>query len=112
MNSPPSSQFESQGASQTTGGIFWGRAYGNNLNQADFAEEDNLIVPITGEVYLYITAQNPAEWNLATMSRQVIKHEVTNSLAGVLKEIGDRHSPVWRKCELFRNEIYLLLFTQ
>ena len=112
MNSPPPSRFELQGASRTTGGIFRGRAYGNNLNQADFAEEDDLIVPITGKVYLYITAQNPAEWNLATMSRQVIKHEVTDSLAGVLEEIGDRHSPVRRKCELFRNEMYSLLFRQ
>ena len=52
MNSPPSSRFESQGAFRITGGIFRGRAYGNNLNQTDFAEEDNLIVPITGKVYL------------------------------------------------------------
>jgi len=38
INSPPSSQFESQGASRTTGGVFQGRAYSNNFNQADFAK--------------------------------------------------------------------------
>lgn len=31
-----------QGASRTTGGIFWGNAYGNKLNHADFELEDDL----------------------------------------------------------------------
>jgi len=113
MNSPPPSQFELQGSSRMTGGIFRGRAYGNNLNQADFAEEEDALIPIVGKVYLYITAQDSAEWNLATMNRQVIKLEVTNSLRAVLEEIGDRHSPVRRKWQLLNHEtLLILLFRQ
>jgi len=97
MDSPPPSRFELQGASRTTGGIFRGRAHGNNLNQADFAKEEDSSIPIVGKVYLYITSQDPSQWILEKMNRQVIKHAVTNSLVGVLEEIGDRHSPVRRK---------------
>ena len=97
MDSPPPSHFELQGASRTTGGIFRGRAHGNNLNQADFADEEDSSIPIVGKVYLYITSQDPSQWILEKMNRQVIKHAVTNSLVGVLEEIGDRHSPVRRK---------------
>ncbi len=65
----------------------------------DFAKEEDSLVAIIGKVYLYITLQNPAQWNLATMNCQVIKYEVITSLAAVLQEIGDRHSPVRRKCQ-------------
>jgi len=108
----PSSRFELQGSSQTTGGIFRGRAHGNRLNKADFAEEEDSLVSIVGKVYLYVTLQDAAQWNLATMNRQVIKHEVTNSLVAVLQEIGDRHSPVRRKCHCLKEEIYSLLSRQ
>jgi len=107
MNSPPPSQFELQGSSRTTGGIFQGQTHGNNLNQADFAEEEDSLIPIVGKVYLYIITQDSAEWNLATMNHQVIKLEVTNSLRGVLKEIADRHSPVRCKWQLLNYELYL-----
>ena len=92
MNSPPAlSRYELQGASCTTGGIFRGRAYGNNLNIADLSDEDNTLIPIIGKIYLYITANNPATWDLTTMKQHiVIKHLVTSSLATILKEIGDR----------------------
>ena len=107
MNSPPPSQFELQGSSRTTGGIFRGQAHGNNLNQANFVEEEDSLIPIFGKVYLYITTQDSAEWNLATINCQVIKLEVTNSLRVVLEEIGDRHSPVRRKWQHLNHELYL-----
>src|SRR6266498_807848 len=44
--SPPLfNQLELQGASRTTGGIFRGRAYGNNPNIGDFADEDDNLIP-------------------------------------------------------------------
>ena len=85
---------ELQGASRTTGGIFRGRAYGNNPNLADFAEEEDSFIPVIGKVHLYLSAEDSTRWNLATLPCQSFKHQVTNSLAGVLGEIGDRHSPV------------------
>ena len=92
---PPLSQQELQGASRTTGGIFRGRAYGNNPNIADFADQDNSLIPHIGKIYLYITANDPATWDFTTMKhRLVIKHNITSSLAKILMEIGDRHSPV------------------
>ena len=98
ISSPPLNQLQLQGASRTTGGIFRGRAYGNNPNIADLADEDNDLIPIIGKIYLYITGDDPATWDLTTMKRSlVIKHSVTSSLASILQEIGDRHSPVRRK---------------
>jgi len=98
ISPPPLNQLELQGASRTTGGIFRGRAYGNNPNIADLADEDNNLIPIMGKIYLYITGDDPATWDLLTMKRSlVIKHFVTSSLATILQEIGDRHSPVRRK---------------
>ena len=100
MDSPlPLSQHELQGASRTTGGIFQGRAYGNNQNIADLADQDDSLIPIIGKIYLYITANDSATWDFTTMKhRLVIKHQVTSSLARILTEIGDRHSPVRSKC--------------
>ena len=98
ISPPPLNQLELQSASRTTGGIFRGRAYGNNPNIADLADEDNNLIPIMGKIYLYITGDDPATWDLLTMKRSlVIKHFVTSSLATILQEIGDRHSPVRRK---------------
>ena len=56
MHSPVSLQ----GASRTTGGIFRGNAYGNNLNHADFEHEDDLdacvlIKPkLTFKIFVYV----------------------------------------------------------
>ena len=88
---------ELQGASRTTGGIFRGRAHGNNPNLADFAKEEDSLIPVIGKVHLYLSSEDSTQWNLATLPRQSFKHPVTNSLANVLGEIGDRHSPV--RCE-------------
>lgn len=96
---PPLSQHDLQGASRTTGGLFRGRAYGNNPNIADLADEDDSLIPIIGKIYIYTTASNPVTWDFEQMKHQfVIKHQVTTSLATILNEIGDRHSPVRSKC--------------
>ena len=92
---PPLSRHELQGASRTTGGVLRGRAYGNNPNIADLADPDESLIPIIGKIYLYIAADDPVTWDFTTMKhRLVIKHQVTLSLARILMEIGDRHSPV------------------
>jgi len=73
MNSPPPlSRYELQGASCTTGGIFRGRAYGNNLNIADLPDEDDTLILIIGKIYLYITADNPATLDLTTMKWHIV----------------------------------------
>jgi hypothetical protein len=95
---PPLSRNELQGASRTTGGVFRGRAYGNNPNIADLVDDVDSVIPIIGKIYLYITADNPVTWDFAKMKHHlVIKHHVTSSLARLLTEIGDRHSPVRSK---------------
>jgi len=98
ISPPPPNQLELQGASRTTGGIFRGRAYGNNPNIADLADEDDNLIPIMGKIYLYITGDDPATWDLLTMKCSIVmRHLLTSSLATILQEIGDRHSPVRSK---------------
>lgn len=96
-DSPPLSRHDLQGASRTTGGIFRNRAHGNNPNMADFVDQDDSLIPVIGKIYLYITGNDPATFDFTTMKRLVIKHNVTSSLARILTEIGDRHSPVRSK---------------
>ena len=100
--SPPLlNQLELQGASHTTGGIFRGRVYGNNLNIGDFADEDDNLISIMGKIYLYITADDPVTWDISIKKCSiVIKHSVTSSLATILNEIGGRHSPMQSKYRL------------
>jgi hypothetical protein len=101
---PPLSRHELQGASRTTGGIFRGRAYGNNPNIADLAVPENSLIPLIGKIYLYITANDPATWDFTTMKHHfIIKINVMSSLAKILMEIGDRHSPVRSKFRLLYN---------
>lgn len=110
MGSPPLSRHELQGSSRTTGGILRGRAQGNNPNIADFANDIENLISIIGKVHLYVTADDPKLWNLATMNYQTIKLPVTSSLTTILQEIGDRYSPVRRKLLTFVNYIFSLLF--
>ena len=92
-------QYDLQSVSCTTGGLFQGRAYGNNLNIADLADQDHSLIPIIGKAYIYTTANDPITWDFTKMKHQfVIKLQVTSSLATILNEIGDRHSPVQSKC--------------
>ena len=50
MASPPS--IDASGASQTTGGILCGRAYGNVFNHAD-GPDSVFVGPCTGKVFVY-----------------------------------------------------------
>ena len=101
---PPLSRQELQGASRTTGGIFRGRAYGNNPNIADMTDLDDPLIPVIGKIYIYIMADDPVTWDFTTMKhRFVIKHNVTSSLAKILTEIGDRHSPMRSKFGHYHN---------
>ena len=52
---PPLNRHELQGASHTMGGIIRGRAYGNQLNIADLADQDEpLLSPSLGR-FIYIS---------------------------------------------------------
>jgi hypothetical protein len=73
---------------------------------ADFADQDDSLIPLIGKIYLYITANDPATLDFTTMKHLVIKHKVTSSLATILTEIGDRHSPVRSKFRLLFNNVY------
>ena len=97
LSPPPLTHEELQGSSRTTGGLFRGRAYGNNPNAADLRENEDELIPVTGRVHLYVTQDDPADWDLAVMNRQVFNHSVTTSLAEVLQVIGDLQSPIRRK---------------
>ena len=99
---PPLSRHELQGASSTTEGILRGRAYGNKPNIADLVDQDDPLIPIIGKVYVYIIANDPITSDFTAMKHNfVIKHSVTSSLAKILTEIGDRHSPVRSKIYFF-----------
>ena len=77
MNSspPPLNHHELQGASHTIGGIFWGRAYGNQPNIADLVDQDEPLIPVIGKIYIYITSNDPATWDLTMMKHHlVMKH--------------------------------------
>jgi hypothetical protein len=95
---PPLSLLELEGASRTHGGIFRGRAYGNQLNMGDINTTTDTLIPYPSKIHLYVSSStNPADWSLESMSRQVLRHPVTTSLRVVLKYISDRHSPVRSK---------------
>ena len=81
MASPPLPYKDLQGASCTHGGIFRGRAHGNQHNIEDYPDHRDDPLPIPGKVHVYIsTSQDPTDWALATMSQQVFKHVVNPSL--------------------------------
>lgn len=102
VQSPPVSQVDLQGASRTHGGLFRGHAHGNRPNRADLEDMETDLIPISGKVYVYVTAStDPAAWDISSLSRQVIRMSVNNSLATVLRAIGDKHSPPHRKYQIF-----------
>ena len=95
MASPPLTHKDLQGASRTHGGIFQGRAHGNQPNMDDYQDLIDEPLPIPGKVHVYVsTSQDPADWALAAMSRQVFKHIVNPSLRTVLHALSDKHSPI------------------
>ncbi|KAF8951672.1 hypothetical protein BDZ97DRAFT_1630570, partial [Flammula alnicola] len=71
MASPPKEYIPAHGSSCSTGGIFRGRAHGNNFNMADAPDiwqEANVFSDYAaekGKIYLYLSEQNPANIDIA-----------------------------------------------
>jgi hypothetical protein len=88
MASPLNGPLRSQGASHTTGGIICGRAQGNVFNHADlveFGHDAQLPLLRQGQVQVYMSF-NQVKPTMA------FKHEVTPTLAPVLKSLTRRYS--------------------
>jgi hypothetical protein len=90
MAGSPDSPIHLQGASRMTGGIFRGRALGNNYNMADSMDFDHRRSKVVGKVHVYNTHGNPDDLEPYLS----LKHEVTQTLAPVLKKLGNQYSPV------------------
>lgn len=93
MASPIDSPPGLQGASRITGGFIRGRAHGNVYNLADPIDFDQRLGRVMGKVHVYTSHGNPNNSD-PYMS---LKHEVTTSLAPVLKKLGNQYSPVKSK---------------
>ena len=76
-----------QGASQTTGGIFHGRALGNVFNFADANPTEDQAGPIMGKVLIY------REHGILSQSTPFmsLKHEVTRHLTPILNKLAIRY---------------------
>ncbi len=63
MDSPlPLPLSELEGASRTHGGIFRGRAYGNELNMADINMAADTLILYPSKIHLYVSdSTNPAD---------------------------------------------------
>ena len=91
-NSPTRNQ-DLQGASKVTGGILQGRALGNVFNYADAPEGSNFDYGLgsqKGKVHIY-TSRNNMNPIL------VLKHDVTPTLAPILRGLACSYSPVSSK---------------
>src|ERR1700689_325990 len=89
MTSPPHSPPRLQGASRTTGGILRGRPLGNVFNFGDHMKVDHQNSKVVGSVHIYTTHGNPEELTPYMM----LKHEVTNHIAPILKKLRNSYSP-------------------
>ena len=94
MASPPVSppRIALQGASQTTGGVSCGRAYGIVFNHAD-DEEEICLEPHKGKVHIYHLPRDP----MIHKPDMSITSEVTSQLKPVLKTLARKYSPVRSK---------------
>jgi hypothetical protein len=90
MASPPHTPPRLHGASRTTGGFLRGRALGNVYNFGDGMDIDSQNSKVVGKVQIYTTHGNPDE----SKPYMMLKHEVTNRLAPILKKLGNSYSPV------------------
>ena len=59
MASPPLPYKDLQGASRTHGGIFRGRAHGNQHNIEDYLDLRDDPLPIPGKVHVYVSTRCP-----------------------------------------------------
>jgi len=90
MASPPHSPPCLHGASRTTGGLLRGRALGNVFNFGDHMNVDHQISKVVGTVHIYTTHGDPE----LLKPYMMLKHEVTNGIAPILKKLGSSYSPV------------------
>ncbi|KAF8951483.1 hypothetical protein BDZ97DRAFT_1769755 [Flammula alnicola] len=70
MASPPKEKIPAHGSSRSTGGVFRGRAMGNNFNMADASEVwRDMDVPVhtaeSGRIFVYLSQDNPANISIA-----------------------------------------------
>ena len=107
MNSPPTSppRFELNGASQVTGGILRGRAYGNIFNHAD-AETEFCLEPWMGKVHIYRSLTIDPTLAKPDM---VFKHKVTPKIKPILKALARGYSPVRSKLFIISQIILSIL---
>ena len=86
------------GSSQTSGGILHGRAQSNVPNHADLATvNDEIKVPVKGEVHLYITDQYPRHINFDLLrgeSDLVVMANVVESMAPILNMVAHKESVI------------------
>jgi len=90
MASPPCSPPCLHGASHTTGGILCGQVLGNIFNFGDGMNVDDQNSKVVGTIHIYTTHGNPKE----SKPYMILKHEVTNHIAPILKKLGNSYSPV------------------
>ena len=86
------------GSSRTSGGILRGCAQGNVPNHADLATvNDEIKVPVKGEVHLYITDQYPRHINFDLLrgeSDLVVMANVVESMAPILNMVAHKESVI------------------
>lgn len=109
MASPPNSPSRNlRGASRTTGGIIRGRAQGNVLNHADmldFGFETQAPLLREGQVRVFTShAQAQDQPNL----KMVFDHEVTESLAPILRTLKRRCSDFYRRYYFLKYDYYFI----
>jgi len=86
------------GSSSTTKGILRGRAEGNvfNLGDAEKTEETE-IGPLVGKVKVHQLGESPS----STKPQMVIKVEVNQTMSPLLRDLGDRYSPIKSELAIF-----------
>jgi len=104
MESPPA-----MGSSRSTGGIFRGNAYGNNLNHADFPAIMDIPLPgnrqVTFKIFAYLIYSDPVMVDV--IPDPSVHHKVSFTVSTVppldctlvLKKIADRLDAVTCKFE-------------
>jgi hypothetical protein len=82
-----------QGASRSTGGVFRGRALGNNPNWADSMDRNanSVLSKPTGKVLLYTSRDQEAH------PAMMITHEIVAQLPPILEKLSRKFSPIRSK---------------
>ncbi|KAF8982779.1 hypothetical protein BDQ17DRAFT_1437730 [Cyathus striatus] len=78
-----------KGASRTTGGIFWGRAQGNNFRFADnMNESSSMVVDPQGFVYITVSDDSP-KFNPTLLNTEAPPQAVPTTVNSCLKSVLD-----------------------